>query len=47
MTYESPQVRELGTVRDLTLQNFNKIGSNADTLDNAQNNIVGSFVPVP
>jgi len=30
MTYEKPQVREIGSVRELTLQTFNKIGALPD-----------------
>jgi hypothetical protein len=30
MSYEKPQVREIGSVRELTLQTFNKIGALPD-----------------
>lgn len=45
--YEAPTVTELGSVRDLTLQRNNKIGSNADRFSSPQNNLVGSLVQVP
>lgn len=44
--YESPTVRDLGSLRDLTEQLFNKVGSTPDALSTVENGIVGSLVPV-
>lgn len=43
MKYEAPTVRELGSLRELTLQN-NKIGTHTDMFT-ASDNLVGSIVP--
>jgi len=46
-TYERPHFREIGSVRDLTLQHFNKIGSTPDVYTAITNGVViGSLVPV-
>lgn len=47
-TYATPEVRDLGTLTDLTLQSFNKVGTSPDTLSAITNGVViGSFVAVP
>jgi hypothetical protein len=43
--YEAPAVRELGSLRDLTEQLFNKVGTTPDLLSTIENGIVGSLVP--
>ena len=45
MTYEKPQVRDIGSVRELTLQTFNKIGGLPDAFTVITNGVViGSLV---
>ena len=41
-SYESPAITELGTLEDLTSQNFNKNPGNSDTIT-----IAGISVPAP
>lgn len=43
--YETPKVSDLGSVRDLTRQQFNKVGPQTDILNNPI--IVGSLVELP
>jgi hypothetical protein len=46
MHYERPQVREIGSVREMTLQSFNKVGSAPDMYTQITAGIVvGSLVP--
>jgi hypothetical protein len=46
--YEAPKVRDLGSVRDLTLGTFNKVGTTADEFTVITNGIViGSLVVSP
>jgi len=42
--YTTPQVRELGSITELT-QGFNKIGGGQDSLSTQQNQLVGSIMP--
>jgi hypothetical protein len=44
--YERPILREIGSLRDLTRQQFNKVGSTADVHSTVINQVVGSLVPV-
>lgn len=45
--YEAPAVRELGSLQELTAQQFNKTGSNTDVFSVATNNqVVGSLVGI-
>lgn len=44
MTYEPPTVTELGSLRELTLQN-NKVGSHNDVFTSTPQELVGSIVP--
>jgi len=44
--YTPPTVKTLGSVKELTEQNFNKIGPTPDGQTNNPN-IVGSLTPVP
>lgn len=41
--YESPEIREIGSLQGLTHQLFNKVGPTPDTF--ASNPVVGSLVP--
>lgn len=45
--YEPPTLRMLGTLEELTQQQYNKIGQSTDMYSTEQNNIVGSIVPLP
>lgn len=46
--YESPVLRELGSLTDLTQQTFNKVGKSTDTFSQLTNGIViGSLVNSP
>jgi hypothetical protein len=45
--YQSPEIREIGSLEALTEQLFNKIGQTPDTLTAIDPNVVGSFVPLP
>jgi hypothetical protein len=45
MIYSPPTVTELGSVRDLTLQELDKIGDRADFLTLLLPDLTGSFVP--
>jgi hypothetical protein len=43
--YSAPVVRELGSLQQLTAQQFNKVGSTADLFSTATNNqVVGSLI---
>jgi hypothetical protein len=44
--YEAPKLRELGSLEELTEQQFNKVGQTPDGFV-TNPNIVGSVVPVP
>ena len=44
--YEAPTLTELGSLRELTQQHFNKIGFAVDSISQ-QSQVVGSMVPVP
>ena len=43
--YQKPEVRDFGSLADLTEQGFNKIGHTSDVYSTAQNQLVGSVVP--
>jgi hypothetical protein len=45
MIYTPPTVTELGSVRDLTLQDMDKIGKSADFLTRLLPDLNGSIVP--
>jgi hypothetical protein len=45
--YQSPEIREIGSLEALTAQQFNKVGPTPDTLTAINPNVVGSFVPRP
>ena len=46
--YSAPKVSTLGTVAELTEQNFNKVGANDDQLTTTTPPIVvGSLTPIP
>ena len=48
MHYERPGVREIGSVRELTLQSFNKVGQAPDIYTMiTQGIVVGSLVNSP
>ncbi len=44
--YEGPQIRDLGSLRELTLQQFNKIGPTPDLVTQVNPDVVGSFIPI-
>jgi hypothetical protein len=44
-TYEVPTVSDLGSLTDLTAQQFNKIGPSPDALTQVNEDIVGSLTP--
>ena len=43
--YRKPAIREIGSVRDLTLQSMNKIGPTPDVLTAINPDVIGSFTP--
>jgi hypothetical protein len=43
--YQKPEVKDFGSLQDLTQQTFNKIGQATDVYSTAQNQLVGSIVP--
>lgn len=46
--YETPSLRELGSLTELTQQQYNKVGFSTDIYSQQSNNeVVGSIVPVP
>ena len=46
-TYEAPEIREIGSLADLTQQGLNKVGTSSDLLTGLTNGVViGSFVAV-
>ncbi len=45
--FVQPAVTDLGTLRDMTQQQFNKIGSAVDVHSTPENQLVGSLVPAP
>ena len=46
--YEPPTLRELGSIRELTQQHFNKIGSTPDAFTvTTAGVVIGSLVSVP
>lgn len=45
--YDAPAFRELGSLVELTEQNFNKVGTAPDIVTVTNQNVVGSFVAVP
>jgi hypothetical protein len=46
--YEAPQLREIGSVRELTEQIFNKVGSTPDAFTAITGGaVVGSLVGLP
>lgn len=48
MTYEQPQIREVGSIRDLTRGTFNKVGATSDLFTAITNGaIIGSLVVSP
>ena len=45
MSYERPEIREIGSVREFTEQTFNKVGTTEDAFTTITNGIViGSLV---
>lgn len=46
-TYVAPEMRELGSLTDLTLQSFNKVGTTPDTFTAITNNIVIGSLTTP
>jgi hypothetical protein len=46
MTYEPPTVTEIGSLRDLTQQQNNKIGTTNDRFSTPQNGLVGSVTQI-
>lgn len=48
MEYQRPSIREIGSIRELTLQAFNKIGQDPDMFTAITAGIVvGSVLPAP
>ena len=48
MHYETPAIQELGSLRDLTQQTFNKVGGTPDSFTAITGGaVVGSLVPTP
>jgi len=45
--YEAPVVRDFGSLKELTLQSFNKVGPSPDVLTAVNQDVVGSFTPFP
>jgi hypothetical protein len=45
--YNSPTVKTLGTVQELTAQGLNKVGNGADQFTAQIPALVGSIVPAP
>lgn len=46
--YEQPLIRELGSLQELTAQQFNKVGFSIDMYSKQSNNeVVGSLVALP
>jgi hypothetical protein len=46
--YETPRIREVGSLQQLTQQQYNKVGFSTDIYSQQSNNeVVGSMVPVP
>jgi hypothetical protein len=46
MPYETPEIKDLGSLQELTEQNFNKIGNNPDAFT-PQVPVIGSLVAPP
>jgi hypothetical protein len=47
-SYETPEIKDLGTLEELTQQTFNKVGSNPDQFTPQTGGVVvGSLVPSP
>lgn len=47
-SYEAPTVKDLGSLRDLTQQSFNKVGSTPDTFTAITNGtVIGSLTSSP
>ena len=46
-TYEVPSVSDLGSLTDLTAQQFNKVGATPDIVTQVNEDIVGSLTPFP
>ena len=46
--YDRPELREVGSVRDLTKQGFNKVGNTPDAFTQITNGaVIGSLVSPP
>ena len=45
--YQKPTIRDIGSLHEFTLQQFNKVGPSPDLLTNINPDVVGSFVPIP
>lgn len=46
IAYEPPNVRDLGTLAELTKQQFNKVGHSPDVYTTITNNqVIGSLTP--
>ena len=46
-TYYKPETEDVGSLQELTQQQFNKIGPAPDALTSVNPNVIGSFTPVP
>jgi hypothetical protein len=45
MTYESPQLKTLGTLEELTAQELDKVGVSADILTELLPDLTGKIIP--
>jgi hypothetical protein len=45
--YEAPALRRLGSIQELTGQQFNKVGTASDFLSTLNNQVVGSLTGLP
>jgi len=45
--YEAPKFVELGSLEEMTLQSFNKVGPTPDALTQINNIVIGSFTEFP
>jgi len=44
--YEKPEIKDVGSLEELTQQQFNKVGPSPDVVTSANPNIVGSLTPI-
>ncbi len=47
LSYEPPELHDLGSLAEVTEQLMNKIGPTPDAVTTSNPNVVGSFVPLP